>query len=133
MTPLIVRIDIEQLLIDAAAAFLITQSRSVPVSDELASGQFTESVAIYRTGGTMNGLVLDNPTIVVEAKGKTKTSSSQLINLISAWIHSLIGYELGGYGICSVDEFSGPALLPSEDSPTRYTQTLSLGVQTATG
>src|SRR5664279_4085929 len=127
---LVRRVDVEELLIDALAAWLPTVGWPVPVSDELAAGEYTECVAIYRVGGVMNGMTIDTPTIALDAKGRTKTRSSALINLVSAWFHGLAGFDLGGYGITQVQEFAGPALLPVADSPTRYTQSLSLGIQT---
>jgi hypothetical protein len=128
---LIQRVDVEGLLIDALTAWLVTQGWDIPVSDELAAGERTESVAVFRTGGVMDGLTIDSPTIAVEAKGITKTRSSALINLVSAWLHGLAGFELDIYGVTRVLEFSGPALLPVADSPTRYTQTFSLEIQAA--
>ena len=127
---LIQRADIEELLIDALTAWLPTRGWTVPVSDELEAGEYTECVAIYRVGGVMDGLTLDNATIALDAKGRTKTRSSALINLVTAWFHGLTGFDLSGYAVTQVLEFSGPALLPVADSPTRYTQTLSVSIQT---
>lgn len=125
----IVTVDIETLMIDALAVWLDGRGWDVEVSDSLPGGELSEGVALYRTGGVMRDIVTDNPTIAVDAKGRTKTRSTQLINLCRSWAHGLVGYTLGGYGVNTVDEFAGPANLPTEDSPTRCTMTLSIGIQ----
>jgi hypothetical protein len=130
---LVRRIDVEGLLILAVTAWLPDHGwAAVDVADELAAGDTGDAVGIFRVGGVMTSLTIDNPTIIIEAKGASRARSSQLINDVSAFIHSLQGYDLAaGVGVCTVAEFAGPALLPTVDSPTRYTQTLTIELQTA--
>lgn len=87
-----------------------------------------ESVAVYRVGGPMRDLVTDSPTIAVDAKGRTKERSGAILGSVRTLVHALAGTDDAGATVQRVQEFSGPAHLPSADSPTRYTMTLSLDV-----
>ena len=130
---LVRRVDVETLLINAVAAWLPGQGwAAVAVADDLAPGDTSDAVGIYRTGGVMSSMTIDNPTITIDTKAGTRTRSSSLINAVSAFLHGLPGYDLTpGIGVCTVAEFGGPALLPTIDSPTRYTQTFTIELQTA--
>lgn len=125
------RINIEKLLIDWLAVQLPASGWLAPVADELAAGEYVESVAVHRDGGP--GLPwpipLDNPTITVEAKGMNNDRSSDLINECVSLIHTLTGQSLAGFGVSQVQELGGPSLEPVADSPTRYRQRLSIFVQ----
>lgn len=121
-------VDVETLMIDALAAWLPTAGWSgVRVADVLPGGT-SEGVAVYRVGGPMRDIVTDQPTIAIDAKGTTKTRSSSLLMACRSWVHHLT--QLGDYGVSGVGEFAGPGNLPTEDSPTRYTMTITLGIQT---
>jgi hypothetical protein len=120
------RVDIEGDLIGwlpgalAAAGWL-----AVSVTDVLTKG---ESVAVFRTGGVMRDLVTDAAQITIECAARTKKRSGDLANEINSLIHALAGDDVNGHAVQHVDEFAGPAFFPTEDRPTRYTQTLSLHV-----
>lgn len=120
-------VDVETLMIDALAGWLPTAGwAGIRVAESLPGGD-AEGVAVYRTGGPMRDLVIDQPTIAIDAKATTKTLSCQLIQACRSWAHHLT--QLGGYGVSGVGEFAGPANLPTDDSPTRYTMTITLGIQ----
>lgn len=122
-------VDVETLMIDALALWLPGAGwADVPVADMLPPDELSEGVAIYRTGGPMLDLVTDQPTIAIDAKGRTKTRSAGIIMACRSWVHHLT--QLGDYGVSNVAEFAGPANLPTDDSPTRYTMTITLGIQT---
>lgn len=123
MTDLVVFPDLESALIAWAPGALATQGFTVTVSDVL---QGNDSVAIYSTGGVQRMLVIDSPTIVVEVKAATGSRCSDIIQMLRALIKDLVGQEVGGIWVQGYAEFSGPANLPLEDSPFRYTMTLSI-------
>ena len=129
MSNLVVPIDVESLMITGLSAWLPTQGETVPVADELAAGEQVESVAIFRTGGVMSSMVTDSATVVIEANAADKARTYEIISLVRAWVHFLEYRELGGYGVCRVEEFAGPANLPVDSHPNRYTMTISVDVQ----
>lgn len=125
MTDLVVFPDLESALIDWAPGALATQGFTVDVADVL---QGNDSVAIYSTGGVERMMVVDTPTIVVEVKAATGSRCSDIIQMLRALIKDLVGREVGGHWVQGYAEFSGPANLPLEDAPYRYTMTLSIDV-----
>lgn len=125
MTQLVRGVDIENDLIGWLPGAMATLGRTVTVSDQIGA---VNSMAVYRTGGTMRDLVTDAPTIVVEAYGRTKTSSCDMLLDARALIFSLAGREVNDHAVQRVQEFSGPAHLPIANALTRYTMTLSLDV-----
>jgi hypothetical protein len=112
--------DVEQVLIDWAGPALAGQGVTVPVAIELAG---KECVAIYRVGGVRRNLVVDSPTLIFEAKAGTSARAFLIIRKLRSLAHEL---PAAGIGVNHVEELAGPALLPREDAPNRYTMTLSI-------
>lgn len=127
---IVVRADIETLLIEYLAVQMGYRGYSVPVADQLAAGERTDSLAVVRYGGPMRAdRVIDNATIEIAAKGATPSRSSELLGMALAIVNGLEGGELGGLGVARVQEYGGPASSPRLDAPTRYIATLSVEIQ----
>lgn len=112
--------DVEQILIDWAGPALAGRGITVPVAIELRG---KECVAIYRVGGVRRNLVVDVPTIICEAKAATSSRAFQIIRKLRSLVHEL---PSAGIGVNHVEEMAGPALLPRDDAPNRYTMTLAI-------
>lgn len=130
-------VDIENLLIADLATWLAGQgwdvgegAGQVRVADLLPPGELAKGVGLIRLGGPMLDLVTDNPTISIEVKSDGWSAAWTLIKDCRKWAHQLVGLSLAGdIGVNFVDEFGGPTRNAIDDSPYRYTMTLSMGVQ----
>lgn len=121
----VVAVDVAADLIGWLPGQLTDLGWSVKVADVLTT---KESAAVYTTGGVMRDMTTDSPTIVVECVAGTKQRTAALMADIRSLVHYLEGREVNDHAVQRVNEFSGPAHLPSDDRPNRYTITLSLDV-----
>ena len=87
-------------------------------------------VLLRRTGGPRVGLVTDQPMLTVECWATTLPSAADLARTVRAHIGATPGRLAG---VHRVQEFSGPAVLPSPDAPghVRVTWTVALDVRGA--
>lgn len=117
--------DIEDDLIVFLTAAMDDLGWDVTVSDQLAG---VNTIAVYRVGGPMRDMVTDSATIVVECYARTKKRSSDMLKAARSCLHWLQNRDLNGRGVSRVQEFGGPALLPIDSAPTRYTVTLAIDI-----
>ena len=92
------------------------------------SGEF---VKVYRVGGSVNNLVIERATLLVEAYAKTTVRAYRIVSLTVARLLALD--VISGVSIYDPQVFSGPGNLPDPSQPNlyRYTATVSLGVRGA--
>lgn len=129
MTEIIVFPDVEALLCDWLPAQLAAhRAVAVPVSTRVPSPRPGEFVRVLRTGGVRGGvLILDNPTVTLEAWAQTETAAEALIQLVRGLVNSLPGQMVDGTTFYRVAEFSGPGNLPDpESAQIRYTYSASI-------
>ncbi len=98
---------------------------SAPVHTTTPSPLPDAYVLLRRTGGPRIGLVADQPMLTVECWATTIPAASDLAVEVRAHINATPG-RLSG--VNRVQEFSGPALLPSPDAPNhaRFTWTVAI-------
>lgn len=99
----------------------------VPVVARVPRERPESFLVVHRLGGPRVPPVIDNPTVGLEAWGKTQDQAWALIQQGRALIWSLQGGTVNGIAVYRVEEFAGPAWLPDPDTDTpRYTVTLSI-------
>lgn len=99
----------------------------VPVHHKVPEVRPARFVTIVRGGGPRASLVVDRPTLMVEAWAETDADAEDLAQQSRALLHAMRGLTHGGTAIYRIDEFSGPATLPDPDSgQARSVFTLSL-------
>lgn len=126
MTQRVQAVDIEGDLIGWLPGALAAEGWTpVTVSDQLGAAN---CVAVYRVGGVMAHLVLDQPTIQFDCKGATNTRSAQLALLVRSLVFALRGYTVNGHAVNDVQEVGGLTLDQIPDSPTRYAFSVSMNV-----
>lgn len=87
-------------------------------------------VTLRRGGGVRANLVVDRPTILVEAWGPDDDAAYDLAQLVRASLFAVAGTTQGGVRFYRVGEFGGPANLPDPDSDqARFVFTLTFGVR----
>lgn len=82
-------------------------------------------VVLRRTGGPRVGLVVDQPMVTVEAWAPTVPQASELAQTVRAHLNATPGRLAG---VHRVQEFSGPALLPSPDAPNHVRSTWTVAI-----
>lgn len=88
-------------------------------------------VRVLRTGGTRD-LMIDRPSITLEAWADTSVAASALMQLVRGLMHAIdqVTYSGTTHQFYDPQEFSGPANLPDPLSgQERYTETFSVGVR----
>lgn len=91
-------------------------------------------VKVFRVGGPITNVVIDNAMIRLEAWGPTDQQSLALANAAAAIVNTLgdVG-RVGNVGIYRVTEFSGPANSPDPASHTpRHTWTVEVKCRAVT-
>ena len=101
---------------------------SVPVHTTMPGKLPDQFVLVRRTGGPRTGLVVDQPMVTLECWARTVPAASDLAQLVRAYVNATPGRLAG---VHRVQEFSGPALLPSPDAPghARYSWTVAVDVR----
>lgn len=138
MADLVVHSDAESALIAWLPGQLAARGLTVDVGDTLLGD---DTMAVYRTGGVEAWLLMDAPSISFDTKAATPRRAVEILNMTRALISDLVR---SGEAIPAVDddgdptgdlvwivgyeEFAGPANLPREGDPGRYTMLLSLTV-----
>lgn len=114
--------DVESLLVDELdglldAPVVMTVPPDHPVTDEL--------VGVTRAGGPGHDLVVDDATIVLEARSPDRRQALALLQQARAYVGSMVGTTLRAYR-----ESSGPAFLPDPDTKQpRYQMTVVVTVR----
>ena len=114
-----------------ALASLLRTALAVPVGTNVPNPRPTAFVLLRRVGGQRRSLVVDQPTVAVEAWHANEVAATALAQLARAHIHAAVGTSLPAVGtVYRVDEFAGPASLPDPDSDqARVTFTVSIAVR----
>lgn len=101
---------------------------NVPIVMAMPESLPASFVLLRRTGGPRTGLVVDQAMLTIECWGQTVPAASGLATTVRAHIGALPGRLAG---VNRVQEFSGPALLPSPDAPNhvRYSWTVAIDVR----
>lgn len=130
--PAVVFPDVAALTITFLRAELVAHGDDAEVHQRVPDPRPARFVTIVRGGGPRDSLVVDRPTIFVEAWAQTDADAHDLAQLARALIHTMTGAAHDGIAVYRIDEFSGPATLPDPDSgQPRATFTLSLRVRGA--
>lgn len=117
---------------DLAASLIIwlrTQVTGATVAASVPRELPDKLLLVRRLGGTFDHPVIDQPTIGIEAWGRTQAQAHDLCQDARARIWSLRGGILNNVAIYRVEEFAGPAWLPDpdHDGRPRYVATFSIG------
>lgn len=121
--------DAEALLIDVLAEFIDAPVGAI-VPPNLDPGD--EHVAVIRAGGVSRDLVVDDPTIVFEARAGGRTAAQALIQQVRAHVHALVGSTLDGVAVYRVRDVGGPAWQPDPDTRApRFVYTASISLRGA--
>lgn len=127
MAELIVFPDAVAALVDHLSAVLAPTEAHT----EVPSPRPANFVTLRRVGGVRRSLVVDEPSIAVEAWGPNEGAATDLAQLARAVIHAAVGASFPNVGtIYRVVEFAGPASLPDPDSDqARVTFTVAVSVR----
>ena len=131
MAELIIHPDAVVALCIYVRATLIARGLPSWVGTEVPYPREERFVRLQRVGGTRRNLVVDQPSIAVEAWAVDEDDAFVLAQLVRAAIHATVGMSLPPAGVVyRVDEFAGPASLPDPDSnQARVTFTVSVAVR----
>lgn len=122
---------------DAAAALIlylqdrfIEHAENATVHSQPPADRPDRFVTIRRGGGIRSDLVIDTPTLLVEAWGLDDDDAHDLAQLARGFLHAAAGTTQHGVTFHRVGEFGGPANLPDPDSQqARVVFTLTAGVR----
>lgn len=126
---LLIAPSIEALLVTYLSAELPVYGLTMRVASRVPNPRPSESVVIFRSGGTYRDLVTDVPQVTVEVRARMEQRAESIIGVVRALLLDLEGRDLSGHAVYQVEEFSGPANLPDPISGVRYTMTLSIAVR----
>lgn len=114
-------------------ATVITHLNSVltpPVSNQVPNPREFEFVVVVRTGGVMQGLVVDQAQLTFDAWGDTEETAHDLAQLARAHVHAMRGETIDGVTVYRINEFAGPAALPDDESgQARFRWTMQVNVR----
>lgn len=132
MAEVIVYPDIEDILVGYLQAELTNRGDTAAVHVSVPNPRPDRFVLVPRVGGPRRNLVVDSPTIAVEAWAATPKQAHDLCQLVRGLLHAAAGSVIGGTPIYRVDEFAGPANLPDPASQqARYILTVSVSCRGA--
>lgn len=131
MAPVIVHQDpvlVIQLGLLAGMDMLL--QKSVPVFVAIPKQRPPEFLLVLSGGGTQRDLVVDNPTIIVEAWADRPSRAIELAQAARGLMHWFT--DINGTPVYNVSEFAAPGDLPDPLShQARYTATYSVPMRTA--
>lgn len=106
---------------------------AVPVGVLVPNPRPSTFVTLQRVGGIRRNLVVDEPSIAVEAWAASEAAAYDLAALVRGIVYSAAGQPVGDVGtIYSVNEVGGLTSLPDPTSAQhRYTFTVAVAVRGA--
>lgn len=117
MSDLFVFPDAVSLIID-----YLNPELDVPVAPRVPNPRPDKFVTVARVGGPRRDIVTDRPLITIESWAGSDEDAHDQAQIVRALLHEMPGRSIGGTAVYTVDEASGPQLLPDplSDQP-RYT------------
>lgn len=132
MAPVIIHLDpVLVIKLGLTAGLEMVLDRTVPVLTAIPkAARPTEFLLILWGGGTERDVVVDVPTIIVEAWADRPSRAIELAQAARGLMHWFT--DINGTPVYNVSEFAAPGDLPDPlSSQTRYTATYSVPMRTA--
>lgn len=131
MAPVIIHLDpVLVIKLGLTAGLEILSGKSVPVLGSIPTKRPAEFLLVLWGGGTQRDVVVDIPTIIVEAWADRPSRAVELAQAARGLMHWFT--DINGTPVYNVSEFAAPGDLPDPLShQTRYTATYSVPMRTA--
>lgn len=124
--------DIEQLTIDWLGLVLpLVYGQAVPVGTRIPNPRPVRSVILFRTGGAMQTIVSDRPTVTVECRSDIESDAARLMGCVDALLRAAgrDGAMWGGHQVYSVSAASVANLPDPITNQARYTASYQIHVR----
>lgn len=130
MGEIIIHGDAEDILRIGLQAGMEMLGDPVPVLTSVPTKRPPEFLVVRATGGAGRDVVVDIPTIIIEAWAGRNGRAYDLAQKARGLMHWFT--EINGYPVYDVTEFAGPGNLPDLSDQARFTATYSVPMRTAT-
>lgn len=103
---------------------------AVPVTGWIPHPRPAEFVRVLRSGGAVDGLVIDDAYVLVEAWAQSPARSAELAGHTRACVLAMAGTVVDGVTVYQVAENAGPVNLPDpESNQSRHTMTFVVSLR----